>query len=135
MQAKKRTHLSAANGQTKATVEDYFATVREPAASVLNKMRVAIRSVVPKQATEVISYKIPAFKHNGILVWYAAFSNHVSLFPTASVITAFKDELKGFSTSKGTVHFPLDQPLPVALIKKMVRLRVAESNGKSKKRS
>jgi uncharacterized protein YdhG (YjbR/CyaY superfamily) len=134
MQAKKRTRPSAANGQTKATVGDYFASVPEPAASALNKMRVAIRSVVPKEATEVISYKIPAFKHKGILVWYAAFSNHTSLFPTASVIKAFEDELKSFSTSKGTVHFPLDKPLPVALIKKMVKLRVAESESKSKSR-
>jgi uncharacterized protein YdhG (YjbR/CyaY superfamily) len=115
-------------------VEDYFATIPEPAAGALNKMRVAIRSVVPKEATEVISYKIPAFKHNGILIWYAAFSNHISLFPTASVIDAFADELKNFSTSKGTVHFPLDKPLPVTLIKKMVKLRVAESEKKSRKK-
>jgi uncharacterized protein YdhG (YjbR/CyaY superfamily) len=95
-------------------------------------MRLAIRSVVPAEATEVISYKIPAFKHRRILVWYAAFSNHCSLFPTASVIDAFRDELKGFSTSKGTVQFPLDKPLPVALIKKMVKFRVAENEGKKR---
>jgi uncharacterized protein YdhG (YjbR/CyaY superfamily) len=95
-------------------------------------MRLAIRSVVPAEATEVISYKIPAFKHRRILVWYAAFSNHCSLFPTASVIHTFRDELKGFSTSKGTVQFPLDKPLPVALIKKMVKLRVAESESKKR---
>ncbi len=134
MKTKPRNRRQAANGQIKATVEDYFVTVPEPAASALNKMRVAIRSIVPKEATEVISYKIPAFKHNGILVWYAAFSNHVSLFPTASVIAAFADELKSFSTSKGTVHFPLDKPLPVALIKKMVRLRVAEAAIKSRQK-
>lgn len=132
MKTKSRSRRPAANGQAKATVEDYFAGVPEPALTALNKMRVAIRSVVPKEATEVISYKILAFKHNGILVWYAAFSKHVSLFPTASVIKAFQDELNGFSTSKGTVHFPLDKPLPVALIKKMVRLRVAESAGKKR---
>ena len=89
-------------------------------------------SVVPAEATEVISYKIPAFKHKKILVWYAAFSSHCSLFPTASVIDAFRDELKGFSTSKGTVQFPLDKPLPVALIKKMVKFRVAENEGKKR---
>jgi uncharacterized protein YdhG (YjbR/CyaY superfamily) len=135
MKTKSRSR-SAANGQAKATVEDYFASVPEPALGALHKMRTAIRSVVPKEATEVISYKILAFKHNGILVWYGAFANHISLFPTASVIKAFQDELKGFSTSKGTVHFPLDKPLPVALIKRMVKLRVAESEKKnSKKRS
>ncbi|HEY2364180.1 MAG TPA: DUF1801 domain-containing protein [Candidatus Angelobacter sp.] len=72
----------------------------------MNQIRAAIRSVVPPEATEIISYKIPAFKHKKVLVWYAAFSNHCSLFPTAVVIEQFKDELKGFSTSKGTLHFP-----------------------------
>src|SRR5579864_8143996 len=115
------------------TVEAYFAAVPELARSALREIREAIRSVVPPEATEIISYKIPAFKHKKVLVWYAAFSNHCSLFPTASVVEAFKDELKGFSTSKGTVHFPLDKPMPVELIKKMVRARVAQSES-SKRR-
>ena len=89
-------------------------------------MRAAIRSAVPREATETISYRIPAFKHHRILVWFAAFSDHCSLFPTAAVIEAFKKELKGFSTSKGTIHFPLNRPLPVALIKKIVKARVAQ---------
>ena len=79
---------------------------------------------------EVISYGIPAFKHKKILVWYAAFSDHCSLFPTASVIKAFKKELKDFHTSKGTIHFPVDKPLPAALLKKMVKARIAEMEGK-----
>jgi len=134
MKKKSAGRRAATNGQAKATVDDYFASVSEPALAALLKMRGAIRAVVPNEATEVISYKIPAFKRNGILVWYAAFTNHTSLFPTASVIKAFEDELKSFSTSKGTVHFPLDKPLPVTLIKKMVKLRVAESESKSRKR-
>jgi len=89
------------------------------------KMRAAIRSVVPAAATETISYGIPAFKTNRVLVWFAAFAEHCSLFPTASVIEEFKSELAGFSTSKGTVHFPTDKPLPIALIKKLVKARVA----------
>ena len=93
-------------------------------------MRAAIRSAVPREATETISYRIPAFKHHGILVWFAAFSDHCSFFPTAAVIEAFKEELKGFSTSKGTIHFPLNRPLPVALIKKIVKARVAELEAK-----
>ena len=93
-------------------------------------MRRAIRSALPRQATETISYGIPAFKHHGILVWFAAFSDHCSLFPTAAVIEAFKIELKGFSTSKGTIHFPLNRPLPVALIKKIVKARVAQLEAK-----
>jgi uncharacterized protein YdhG (YjbR/CyaY superfamily) len=63
---------------------------------------------VPPEATETISYRIPAFKHKGVLVWFAAFSNHCSLFPTASVVESFKSELKGFSTSKGTIQFLRD---------------------------
>jgi uncharacterized protein YdhG (YjbR/CyaY superfamily) len=65
-----------------------------------------------------------------VLVWYAAFSNHCSLFPTAAVIKAFKSELKGFSTTKGTIHFPTDKPLPTALVKKLVKARVAQNEGK-----
>jgi len=68
---------------------------------------------------------MPAFKYKGVLVWFAAFSNHCSLFPTASVVEAFKNELKAFSTSKGTIHFPTDKPLPTALVKKLVKARVA----------
>jgi uncharacterized protein YdhG (YjbR/CyaY superfamily) len=111
---------------TPKTVDEYLASVPEPARSAMNKIRAAIRSVVPAEATEIISYQIPAFKHKKVLVWYAAFANHCSLFPTAAVIEAFKDELKGFSTSKGTIHFPLDKQMPIALIKKLVKARVAE---------
>jgi len=109
------------------TVEEYFAAVPEPARSALNQIREAIRSVVPPEATEIISYKIPAFKHKKVLVWYAAFANHCSLFPTAALIDAFRDELKDFSTAKGTVHFPLDHPMPVDLIQRMVKERQGRS--------
>lgn len=115
---------------TPATVEDYFARFPQPARQALSKIRAAIRSVVPANATEVISYGIPAFKHQKVLVWYAAFTDHCSLFPTASVIHSFREELKGYSTSKGTVHFPLDRPIPSALIKRMVKTRVGESGSK-----
>lgn len=111
---------------------EYIAAFPQPARGMLKKMRAAIRAVVPKQATEVISYRIPAFRHNGMLVWFAGFSDHCSLFPAAAVIEEFKDELKEFSTSKGTVHFPLDKPLPVALIQKMVKARVAQAAARKK---
>jgi uncharacterized protein YdhG (YjbR/CyaY superfamily) len=112
------------------TVDEYLAGIPEPARSTLKKMRAAIRSAVPPQATEIISYRIPAFKHNGVLVWFAAFSDHCSLFPTAAVIATFKNELKGFPTSKGTIQFPADKPLPTALIKKLVKARVAQNESK-----
>jgi len=66
-------------------------------------------------------------------VWFAAFSKHCSLFPTAAVIEAFKDELKSFSTSKGTIHFPTDRPLPTALVKKLVKARVAQNESKKRR--
>jgi uncharacterized protein YdhG (YjbR/CyaY superfamily) len=93
-------------------------------------MRAAIRSAVPREATETISYRIPAIKHRGIVVWFAAFSDHCSLFPTAAVIEAFRKELKSLAISKGTIHFPLNRPLPVALIKKIVKARVAQLEAK-----
>lgn len=114
------------------SVDEYLARVPEPARDKLNKMRAAIRSVAPPEATETISYGIPAFKHNKVLVWFAAFSDHCSLFPTASVIEAFKNELKGFTTSKGTIQFPTDQPLPTGLIKRLVKARVAQNERKNK---
>lgn len=113
-------------------VDEYIAAVPEPARSMLDKMRAAIRSAAPPEATEIISYRMPALRHNGMLVWFAAFADHCSLFPTAAVIEKFKNDLKGFSTSKGTIQFPIDKPLPIALIKKIVKARVAQN--KSKKR-
>lgn len=110
-------------------VEEYLARVPEPARSALSQIRRAIRSEVPAEATEIISYRIPAFKHKRVLVWYAAFSDHCSLFPTAAVIEQFKDELKDFSTSKGTIQFPLDKPMPIALIRKIVKVRVNQNEG------
>src|ERR1700686_1178766 len=124
-----RSSAAKVNGARK-NVDEYLAGIPEPARSTLNKMRAAIRSAVPPEATEAISYGMPAFKHKGVLVWFAAFSNHCSLFPTAAVIAAFKNELKGFSTSKGTIHFPTDKPLPTALVKKMVKARVAQNESK-----
>ena len=118
------------SGHVPKNVDEYFAGIPEPARSTLKELRATIRAVVPSDTTEVISYRIPAFKHNGILVWYAAFTNHCSLFPTAAVIETFKDELKGFSLSKGTIQFPLDKPLPTALIRKIVKARIAEKEGK-----
>jgi|SRR5580658_8351611 uncharacterized protein YdhG (YjbR/CyaY superfamily) len=110
--------------------DEYAAGVPEPGRGVLQKMRAAIRSAVPPEASETISYRIPAFRHKGALVWYGAFSKHCSLFPTASVIEMFKNELKGFSMSRGTIHFPIDKALPTGLIKKLVKARFAQSRSK-----
>jgi uncharacterized protein YdhG (YjbR/CyaY superfamily) len=115
-------------------IDEYLAHVPEPGRTTLNKVRATIRSVVPKDATEAISWGMPAFKYKGPLVCFAAFSNHCSLFPmNASLIVTFKNELKDFETSKGTIHFPLDRPMPAALLKKLVKARVAENDNKKKR--
>jgi uncharacterized protein YdhG (YjbR/CyaY superfamily) len=131
--AKSRGRFSVAKSAVAPeTVDEYLAGIPEPARAALNEMRAVIRAAVPSEAIETISYRIPAFKHGRVLVWFAAFSNHCSLFPTASVIEAFKSELKGFSTSKGTIHFPLNKPLPTALIKQLVKARVAQVESKKR---
>ena len=114
------------------TVDEYLERVPEPARATLNKVRAVIRSVAPSEATEGISYGMPTFKYKGMLASFAAFSDHCSLFPTASVIAAFKNELKAFSTSKGTIQFPTDKPLPIALVKKLVKARVAQHESKKR---
>ena len=114
------------------TVDEYLAGVPEPARSTLNRVRAVIRSAAPSEATEVISYRIPMFKYKGMLMGFAAFSNHCSLFPgSLSAMKAFKDELKGFDTSKGTIRFPVDKPPSAALIKKLVKARLAENERKN----
>jgi uncharacterized protein YdhG (YjbR/CyaY superfamily) len=110
------------------TVDEYLASLPEPACSTLKRVRAVIRSVVPAETTEVISYGIPMFKYKGMLVGYAAFAKHCSLFPTGSgVIEKFAKELNGFPTSKGTIRFPSDTGFPDALLKRIVKARVAEN--------
>ena len=115
------------------SIDDYLASVPEPAHTTLQKVRSAIRSAVPPGATETISYKIPAFKHGEIIIWFAAFANHCSLFPTGRVIEQFKDDLKAFTLSKGTIQFPTDKPFPAPLLKKMVKARLAQIAAKKRR--
>jgi uncharacterized protein YdhG (YjbR/CyaY superfamily) len=115
-------------------IDEYLAGVLEPARTTLNKVRAVIRSAVPPETTEAISYGMPTFKYKGSLVAFGAFSNHCSLFPMSlSVIEAFKNELKPFQTSKGTLQFPVDKPLPAALLKKLVKARIAQNELKKKR--
>ncbi len=131
--AKSSARASTGRRGVPKTVDDYLAGIPEPARGTLQKVRAAIRSAAPPEATETISYGIPALRYNGVLVWFAAFSKHCSLFPTASVIEKFKGELKGYTISKGTIQFPTDKPLPAALIKKMVKARIEEMKTRKKR--
>jgi uncharacterized protein YdhG (YjbR/CyaY superfamily) len=100
----------------------------------LSSLRAVIRSVVPEEATEVISYRIPMFKYKGMLMGFAAFSHHCSLFPgSLTAMQALKNELEGFDTSKGTIRFPVDKPPPAALVKKLVKTRMKQNEQKSKR--
>ncbi|HTB07931.1 MAG TPA: DUF1801 domain-containing protein [Bacteroidia bacterium] len=97
----------------------------------LEKIRKLIKDLVP-EVEEVISYGMPAYKYHGILVWYAAFKNHIGFYPKASGIAAFKKELSVYKNAKGSVQFPLDKTLPIGLISKIVKYRVKENLSKSK---
>jgi uncharacterized protein YdhG (YjbR/CyaY superfamily) len=112
-------------------VDEYLAGVPEPARSTLTKVRAAIRAAVPAEATEAIGYGMPTFRYKGALLAYGAFTKHCSLFPMSlAVMAAFQDQLKTFDTAKGTIHFPLDKPMPAGLVKKLVKARVAEKERK-----
>jgi len=112
-------------------VETYLAAVPEPAHTTLQKLRKTIRAAAPAEATECISYGMPAFRYKGALVGYAAFSKHCSLFPmSVAVIEAHAEELKELRTSKGTLQFPLNKPPAAALVKKLVKARVAENEAR-----
>lgn len=123
-------------GQTTATAkankpktpDDYLAAVSEDKRAALEKLRRAIKSAAPK-AKECISYQLPAFRLNGkLLVAYGAARNHCAFYP-GSVVQALKDELKNYDTSKGTIRFPADKPLPAALVRRLVKLRIAKNRG------
>ena len=115
-------------GPVACNVDEYLASVPEPARSTLSKIRAAIVSVLPPDAIETISYRIPAYKYKGLLVGFAAFTTHCT-FATMSrpVIEAFQKELKGYETADTIVRFPHDKPLPAALVKKVVKARIVEN--------
>lgn len=120
------------SGDGKAEVEVYLAKVPEPARTTLEKLRATIRAAAPEEASEEINYGMPAFRYKGGLVGYAAFKQHCSFFPmSASLLDDFADELKGYRTSKGTLQFAMDKPLPAALVKRMVKARVQQNEAKA----
>jgi len=116
-------------------IDEYIYSQTDEVKLILEKIRQIIQSVAP-DALEIISYGMPAFKaHGRMLVYFAGFKNHCSLFPAnAGLIAKMETELKNYKTSKGTIQFEFNKPLPIALIKKIVKIRVKENLEKSKKK-
>lgn len=109
-----------------ATVDQYIEGFPEPVRGLLSELRSTIRQAAP-QATEKISYQMPTFYLNGNLAHFAAYERHIGFYPTPSGISAFQEELKGYKWAKGSVQFPLDRPLPLDLIRRIVEYRVREN--------
>jgi uncharacterized protein YdhG (YjbR/CyaY superfamily) len=114
-----------AGAKSFTTVDEYIRALPPPVRRKLEAIRKLVRNLAP-DATEKISYKMPAFHLNGNLLYYAAFRNHIGLFPTPSGVHAFEKELSEYTHSKGSIRFPLDEDLPMKLIGKIVRHRIKE---------
>ena len=115
------------------TIDEYLADLSEDKRAALEKLRKTIRAAAPK-AEECISYQLAAFRQNGMLVAFGATANHCAFYlMSSSTVEAHKDELKDYDTSKGTIRFQADKPLPVALVRKLVKARIAENMGRSGK--
>jgi uncharacterized protein YdhG (YjbR/CyaY superfamily) len=122
-----------ANSQkTPKDFNDYSDRFPKDVQQRLQKLRLTVKKAAP-QAKEKISYGIPAFTLNGMLVWFAAFKNHIGFYPRTSAIAAFKKELSAYKGAKGSVQFPFDKPLPLPLISRIVKFRVKENLSKTKK--
>jgi uncharacterized protein YdhG (YjbR/CyaY superfamily) len=111
--------------------DEYIQQFPEKQQAALKEIRKAIKAAAPA-AEEVISYQMPAYKQNGPLVYFAGYKNHIGFYPTPSGIEAFKKELAVYKSAKGSVQFPIDQPLPLALIKKMVQFKIKENTASAK---
>lgn len=110
-------------------IDEYIETFPGNVRDMLNKLRKVIRESAP-EAEEAISYGMPTFKLNGNLVHFAAYKNHIGFYPTPSGIIAFKEELSSYKQAKGSVQFPIDQPIPFDIVKQIVEFRVKENKAK-----
>jgi uncharacterized protein YdhG (YjbR/CyaY superfamily) len=112
----------------------YISAFPEDIRVLLEQLREAIKKAAP-EAEETIAYQMPAFKQSGILVYFAAFKDHIGFFPAPSGIEAFEKEIAPYRSGKGTLRFPLDKPLPLELVVKIVKFRVKENQAKKKKKA
>ena len=122
--------MKATNTKFK-TVDEYLSAFPANTKSILKELRKTIKQAAP-QAEELISYNMPAFKLHGMLVYYAAYKEHIGFYPTSSGIEVFKKELSAYEGAKGSIKFPIDRPIPFDLITKIVKFRVSENLEKEK---
>jgi uncharacterized protein YdhG (YjbR/CyaY superfamily) len=109
------------------TIDEYLERLSDDKRVALQKLRKTIRAAAPR-AEECISYQLPAYRLNGMLVAFGATANHCAFYPmSASTVAAYREELKGYETTKGTIRFQPDKPLPAALVRKLVKARIAEN--------
>lgn len=113
-----------------ATVDAYLASFPEATQRLLTSLRATIKRAAP-QAEEAVSYGLAGYKHHGPLVYFGGFKNHIGFYGASGNLAEFDDELTGYKRSKGTVQFPLDKPLPLKLIERMVQYRVKENESKA----
>jgi uncharacterized protein YdhG (YjbR/CyaY superfamily) len=114
-------------------IDEYIVSFPDNIQKILQQLRTTIKKAAP-DAEEVISYGIPAYRQNGILVYFAVYKSHIGFYPKPTGIEAFKKELAAYKWSKGSVQFPLDKPLPLGLITEIVKFRVKENSQKAKKK-
>jgi uncharacterized protein YdhG (YjbR/CyaY superfamily) len=115
------------------TMDEYINTFPEDVQRILNELRQTIKEAAP-EAEETINYQIPTFTLHGNLVHFAALKNHIGFYPTPSGMEAFRKELSGYKGAKGSVQFPIDQPLPLPLIRRIVEYRVKENIERKQKK-
>ncbi len=119
--------------KTYKDIDSYIKAAPKEARALLKQMRTVVKKAAP-EAKEAISYGIPTYKLNGHLVHFGAFKDHISFFPTSSGVSAFKQQLSKYRTAKGTIQFPLDKPLPLSLIKRIVVFRLKENASKRQRK-
>ena len=125
--------MKSAAGAAPSTIDEYIRTFPRDVQNKLSDLRATIRRAAP-DAVEKISYRMPTFVQKKNLVHFAGYEHHIGFYPTPSGITAFEDELSRYATSKGAVQFPIDEPLPLDLVTRIVKFRVAENEAKASAR-
>ena len=125
------------NPKAAANVDEYIEQFPANIQAILQKLRDTIKKTAPA-AEELISYQMPAFKYHGMLVYFAGYKNHIGFYPTSSPMKVFKDRLTNYKTSKGAIQFPINEAIPLTLVKDIVKFRIKENlekeNAKLKKK-